>query len=109
MSQRRAISDQVGTRLLFENERVRVWDLRLAPGESTGLHRHATDYLYVVIGDGVLGGQDAQGQAKPSEPMTDGTVRFRRVEAEAVHEAINVGDTPWRNIIVELKDPPPGV
>ena len=25
-------SDQVGTRLMFENERVRVWDLALAPG-----------------------------------------------------------------------------
>ena len=25
---------QVGTRVLFENERIRVWDLALAPGES---------------------------------------------------------------------------
>ena len=29
----RPISDAVGTKLLFENDRVRVWDLRLAPGE----------------------------------------------------------------------------
>ena len=43
------ISPEVGTRLLFENERVRVWDLQLAPGESTGVHRHERDYLYVVI------------------------------------------------------------
>ena len=28
-----AISEKVGTRLLFENERVRVWDLQLAPGQ----------------------------------------------------------------------------
>ena len=50
----RTISDDVGTRLLFENDRVRVWDLRLEPGESTGLHRHTSDFLYIVIGDGTL-------------------------------------------------------
>ena len=27
------------------------------------------------------------------------------VEDEDIHEAINVGDTPWRNIVVELKEP----
>ena len=50
----RDISSEVGTRLLFENERVRVWDLCLEPGEATGMHAHNTDYLYVVIGDGEL-------------------------------------------------------
>ena len=47
------ISEDIGTRLLFENDRVRVWDLALAPGESTGMHRHENDYLYVVIGGGL--------------------------------------------------------
>ena len=56
-----AISEKVGTRLLFENERVRVWDLQLAPGQSTGMHRHVNDYLYVVIGDGSLQAADAEG------------------------------------------------
>ena len=36
--------------------------------------------------------------------MKDGEVRFSEVEGEAIHEAFNVGDGPWRNIIVELKD-----
>ena len=45
------VSPDVGTKLLFENDRVRVWDLCLQPGEGTGLHRHENDYLYVVIGD----------------------------------------------------------
>ena len=38
------ISEDIGTKLLFENDRVRVWDLALAPGESTGMHRHENDY-----------------------------------------------------------------
>ena len=31
------ISEDVGSKLLFENDRVRVWDLTLAPCESTGM------------------------------------------------------------------------
>jgi quercetin dioxygenase-like cupin family protein len=95
----------VGTRLLFENDRVRVWDLCLEPGESTGLHRHETDYLYVAIGGGTLQGVAADGTKRPLSTMADGEVRFRPIGKDGeIHEAINVGDAPWRNIVVELKD-----
>lgn len=97
------ISPDVGTRLLFENDRVRVWDLRLAPGESTGLHRHTSDFLYVVIGDGTLQTVFSDGTREPPREMRDGDVRFRDVADETVHEAVNVGAGPWRNIVVELK------
>ncbi len=107
------VSDEVGTRLLFENDRVRVWDLRLAPGERTGLHRHTEDYLYVVIGAGRLkairpveGGQDSPGnetEAWYESDFADGEVRFRTLDGEDVHDAENVGDAEWRNIVVELK------
>ena len=99
------VSPNVGTRLLFENELVRVWDLRLEPGESTGPHLHTMDYFYLVIGDGVLQGIDAEGQPKEARSMKDGEVYFRSIEGEEIHDAINVGDSPWRNIVVELKRP----
>ncbi len=98
------ILPEIGSRLLFENDRVRVWDLQLAPGESTGVHRHERDYLYVVIGDGRLQAADADGERREASDMKDGEVRFNEVDGEAVHEAFNVGDGSWRNIIVELKD-----
>jgi hypothetical protein len=100
---RPAVSTNVGTRLLFENDRVRVWDLQLAPGESTGLHRHTSDFLYVVIGDGALQTAFADGSRDAPREMRDGDVRYREVADESLHEAINVGDRPWRNIVVELK------
>jgi len=99
----REVSAEVGTRLLFENDRVRVWDLQLAPGESTGFHRHTTDFLYVVIGDGTLQTVLPDGKREPPRKMRDGDVRFRDVAEETVHEAVNVGSGPWRNIVVELK------
>ena len=99
------VSSEVGTRLLFENERVRVWDLQLAPGQSTGKHRHVHDYLYVVIGDGQLQAADEEGNNGEARDRQDGEVVFNALAGEdAVLEAINVGEGPWRNIIVELKD-----
>ena len=98
------VSPEVGTKLLFENERVRVWDLCLSPGQGTGRHRHENDYLYVVIGDGVLQRVDPDGTRAEPKIMRDGQVVFREVNDECVHEAVNAGETAWRNIVIELKD-----
>lgn len=57
----------------------------------------------MVIGGGSLQGVDADGTKGESRQMADGDVRWRDVEGEDVHEAINTGDSPWRNIIVEIK------
>jgi hypothetical protein len=39
------VTDEVGTELLFENEVVRVWLMRLEPGASSPTHRHRCDYV----------------------------------------------------------------
>ena len=33
----------VGTAVLFENERIKVWEMDLQPGEESDLHRHDRD------------------------------------------------------------------
>jgi len=38
-----AHNGRVGGRLLMENSRVRVWEIRLQPGERYGAHRHVLD------------------------------------------------------------------
>ena len=35
----------VANRLLFENERVKVWEMDLAPGESSDFHEHTLPYV----------------------------------------------------------------
>jgi hypothetical protein len=42
----------VGQRLLSENERVRVWEIRLKPGERFGFHRHVLDYFWSALNAG---------------------------------------------------------
>lgn len=43
-----------GTRLVFENERVRVWEFTLEPGESIGARKHDHDFFFYPIEGGTL-------------------------------------------------------
>ena len=42
----------VGSTLLSETDRVRVWIIRLAPGERIGFHRHVLDYFWTSVTGG---------------------------------------------------------
>lgn len=99
-------SEQVGTRLLFENERVRVWDLALAPGESVGKHIHRHDYLLFIIQGGSLRHVDPENPASDRDvSFTDDQVLFHEAGPDGtVHEElVNTGATPHRNLVIELK------
>src|SRR5436190_22096975 len=43
---------EVGTRLLLENDRVKVWKIVLKPGESAPFHWHTNTYFYVCAAGG---------------------------------------------------------
>ena len=43
----------VGSRILFEDDNVRIWDMTLQPGEASDLHTHEHDY-YLIIQSGDL-------------------------------------------------------
>ena len=39
----------VGSKVVFEDERVRVWVLKLAPGERSDVHQHDLDHLLIQV------------------------------------------------------------
>jgi hypothetical protein len=97
----------VGTRVLFENDRVRVWELDLAPGAASDVHRHELDYLLIQV----------EGDRIAVEPEADSTGPYRDyleadvypgaavyIERGGVETARNVGTRRYREIVVELKD-----
>ena len=43
----------VGSRLLSQTPRARVWEIRLAPGERWHAHRHVLDYFWTALTDGI--------------------------------------------------------
>ena len=42
----------VGTELLSETAKVRVWIIRLRPGERVGFHRHVLNYFWTSVNGG---------------------------------------------------------
>ena len=48
MAETRQFGD-IASKLLMENDRVRVWEMRLEPGERSALHRHDRDYVMIQI------------------------------------------------------------
>ena len=87
-------------KLLFENERVRVMEMSLKPGERIGMHSHPDHLAYILTG-GRLSLTHADGKSKEVEAKP-GEVIW--IPAES-HSAKNPGTTELRALIVELKEP----
>jgi hypothetical protein len=90
----------VATRLLLENDRVKVWEMLLEPGERSARHRHTMDYLLCII-EGRSIDADADDGSSIRIPVEPGTVYF--VGPGSVETAVNRSGTRFREILVELK------
>lgn len=89
----------IGTRLVFENERIRVWEFTLKPGDSVGAHKHDHDYFFYPIEGGTLEVTRASGVTRLT--LNAGEVYFRK--SGDTHAAKNVGDRRYHEVLVELK------
>jgi len=95
----------VGGRILFEDDRVRIWELILEPGEASDLHRHDHDYYLVIFsGDQVAGVPPKGSGMEPfvgKVPPQGNTVAVPKGGTEW---AVNVGNQTYHEILIELKD-----
>jgi len=87
-----------GLQVKFENERVRVLELRLKPGEHEKQHTHPQYVLYALT------------DYRVRNTKADGTTQIFERKAGDVfwgepvtHSGENIGDTDVRAVIVELK------
>ena len=104
-----AVGDQVGTRLLHEDDRIRVWELALEPGEETAPHEHGLDHVIVVLeGDRIAGVPQPQSTGR-SATYIEADVKpgsWYVQKRGGIEAARNVGATRYREILIELKDRP---
>ena len=72
----------VGTRLLSETDRARVWEIRLQPGERIGFHRHVLDYFWTAVTP-----------CRGRQHLMDGsTVEYTYKAGETRHETYGAGE-----------------
>ncbi len=99
-------TEDVGTRLLFENEHVRVWDLALAPGETLEKHIHRRNYFFIVESGGLINFADPDNPADSHDiQFVDDDVVWVGVDTDGKvdNRLTNIGTRRHRNYVVELK------
>jgi quercetin dioxygenase-like cupin family protein len=101
----------VGSSVVFENDRVRVWEMTLAPGEHCDYHQHHHDHVILYPGAGRMRGQEYGGAewglVQEAEP---GFVMYRAVGNAGPlppHRLKNLSDETVVHYIIELLGPSP--
>ena len=113
------VSKNVGSTKIFENDKIIVWNFELAPGETTPMHKHDKSYVWYAIQGGPLDCDDEHGNDLgvfdvPTNSVFEikcegGELEVMSEIANGVkfpvtHNAKNIGDTPYREILIEFKE-----
>ena len=85
--------------LKIENEYVRVYYVEVPPHESTQLHQHDHDYIYVSLGPAEVINA-VLNKPEVHVVLKDGETHFTR--GGFAHIARNLSDAPFRNVTIEL-------
>ena len=92
----------VGSELLSETEKTRVWIIRLMPGQRIGFHRHVLNYFWTSVNGGrgrqhLMDGTTVEYSYSPGETRHEvyGTGEFK------VHDLENLGDDDMIFMTVE--------
>ncbi|GAB5469337.1 MAG: hypothetical protein Kilf2KO_23670 [Rhodospirillales bacterium] len=108
----------VGTEKLFEDDKVIVWNLELAPGEETPLHRHEHSYIWYAVAGAPLQVFDEKDNDLGTLEVPTGAVFSLKLDGDeievlsepgkgmrvpATHKARNAGTASYREILVEFK------
>lgn len=91
----------IGDRILLENELVRVWEVKLEPGETLGFHIHYHPYLVLSLSGGTNEIETISGKKiATDEPV--GTYVFID-EMREVHRLTNKSNITYLSRLVEMK------
>ncbi len=92
----------VATRVLHEDERVKIWDLSLAPGEASDLHTHENDYYLIILRGDRVAGISKDGSHDIVVDLTPGPDVYC-IDKGATEWAYNHGKEPFYEMLIELK------
>jgi len=94
----------VADRVLFEDDKVRIWEMKLEPGEASDLHVHEHDYYLIILSGDLVAGVTPKDFPMDSfvgvVPPAGNTVPVPKGGKEW---ALNVGEKTYHEFLVELK------
>ncbi len=95
---------RVGQELRSETEDVRVWTIRLAPGERVAFHRHQLKYFWMAMTPGRSRSRFWTGETRETGYRAGDVRHFDYGPGDfMIHDLENIGDTELVFVTVELK------
>jgi hypothetical protein len=92
---------------VLENEKVRVLDVTVLPGEREELHAHCMPSVMYLMQEGAYRDYDANGrlveEVKEAAPASEFPMTLW-LEPQAPHAVHNLDEKPTRLLRIELKD-----
>src|SRR4051812_24542113 len=103
--QRNQLNPCVGTRLLSQDARVRVWEIRLQPCDRIGFHRHVLDYFWTAVTPGRARSHQQDGSVVQTDYSAGETRHLIYGQGEfKIHDLENIGDSELIFTTVEFLD-----
>lgn len=93
----------IATRLLFENDDVKVWEMDVAAGARFPHHHHSLEYLFYVTAPAVLTVNRHGVEPYNIDAKERALYMYPGDKSETF---LNNGPGPYREVLVELKRPP---
>jgi beta-alanine degradation protein BauB len=85
--------------LLLENDRVRVMEVRLKPGQTAPMHDHPNSHVVYILKDAKFKLGSPDGKAMEIELKSGKAIWMEA----GPHETKNVGTTDGYNLVIEVK------
>ena len=87
---------------VYENQYVRILDVRFQPGQTTLVHTHGHDYVAVHLSDATVQSQP-EGKDWSPVPVHFGEVQMNWLNGKPyTHRVRNTGTTPFHVMVFEL-------
>ncbi len=92
---------QIGDRIVFENEHVRIWEVALKPGQTIDFHIHYHPYIVISLGGGENEVETIFGDKLATNEPLGATVFMNAMRP--VHRLHNRANVPYLSRLIELK------
>ena len=92
---------EVGQRIVFENEQVRIWEINLEPGQVQDFHLHNHPYVIISLGGGENEIETIFGDKRTTNEPLGSTVFMN--EMRPVHKLTNKSTIRYLSRLIELK------
>ena len=92
---------EIGDKILLENDLIRMWEVRLEPGQTLGFHIHYHPYVVVSLGGGENEIETISGRKiMTNEPA--GSYVFIN-DMREVHRLTNKSNVTYLSRLIEMK------